>query len=244
MGGKAMALIRCSECGKEFSSKASACPNCGCPTSEMNINPKEDESPAEDLSAIWKTVPSKVSAPAAPAHPHVTQKVSAVKIDEANHMFQINGTVPTNGKKTGIIGKSFKGIMAVSTMGLSLAAEKMISGGKKAGTNKWFPFSALISYELLEDDSLVTSGGVGQALIGGAVFGGAGAVAGAITGKRTQKKKVESLYIKVTLNDFNTPCILIPLITKPMKTSSKEYQVAFEESHKILSVLDVIAHNS
>lgn len=120
----------------------------------------------------------------------------------------------------------------------------MISGGKKAGTNKWFPFSALISYELLEDDSLVTSGGVGQALIGGAVFGGAGAVAGAITGKRTQKKKVESLYIKVTLNDFNTPCILIPLITKPMKTSSKEYQVAFEESHKILSVLDVIAHNS
>ena len=30
-----MALIRCSECGKEFSDKAVACPNCGCPTSEM-----------------------------------------------------------------------------------------------------------------------------------------------------------------------------------------------------------------
>ena len=30
-----MALIRCSECGKEFSDKAAACPNCGCPTSEM-----------------------------------------------------------------------------------------------------------------------------------------------------------------------------------------------------------------
>ena len=79
-----MALIKCTECGKEFSDKASACPNCGCPTSEMNINPKEDESPADDLSAIWKTVLSKVSAPAAPAKPHVTQKVSAVKIDEAN----------------------------------------------------------------------------------------------------------------------------------------------------------------
>ena len=159
-------------------------------------------------------------------------------------MFQINGTIPTNGKKTGIIGKSFKGLMAVSTMGMSLAAEKMISGGKaKAGTNKWFPFSALVSYDLLEDDSLVTSGGVGQALIGGAVFGGAGAIAGAITGKKTQKKKIESLYIKVTLNDFNIPCILIPLITKPTKTSSKEYQTIFEEAHKILSVLDVISHN-
>lgn len=30
-----MALIKCIECGKEFSDKATACPNCGCPTSEM-----------------------------------------------------------------------------------------------------------------------------------------------------------------------------------------------------------------
>lgn len=30
-----MALITCSECGKEFSDKAPVCPNCGCPTSEV-----------------------------------------------------------------------------------------------------------------------------------------------------------------------------------------------------------------
>lgn len=30
-----MALITCTECGKEFSDKAPACPNCGCPTSEV-----------------------------------------------------------------------------------------------------------------------------------------------------------------------------------------------------------------
>ena len=30
-----MALIKCIECGKQFSDKAAACPNCGCPTSEM-----------------------------------------------------------------------------------------------------------------------------------------------------------------------------------------------------------------
>lgn len=30
-----MALVRCSECGKEFSNKAAACPNCGCPISEV-----------------------------------------------------------------------------------------------------------------------------------------------------------------------------------------------------------------
>ena len=36
---------------------------------------------------------------------------------------------------------------------------------------------------------------------------------------------------------------MIPLITKPTKTNSKEYQAAFSEAHKILSTLDVIAHN-
>lgn len=26
-----MAMIKCAECGKEFSDRANACPNCGCP---------------------------------------------------------------------------------------------------------------------------------------------------------------------------------------------------------------------
>lgn len=30
-----MALIICTECSKEFSNKAAACPNCGCPTEEV-----------------------------------------------------------------------------------------------------------------------------------------------------------------------------------------------------------------
>lgn len=29
-----MALVRCSDCGKEVSDKAKACPNCGCPISK------------------------------------------------------------------------------------------------------------------------------------------------------------------------------------------------------------------
>lgn len=30
-----MALIKCTECGKEFSDRASACPNCGCPIRDV-----------------------------------------------------------------------------------------------------------------------------------------------------------------------------------------------------------------
>lgn len=33
-----MALIICNECGKEFSDKAAACPNCGCPTNNYKTN--------------------------------------------------------------------------------------------------------------------------------------------------------------------------------------------------------------
>ena len=32
-----MALIKCEECGKEFSNKANACPNCACPNVSKNI---------------------------------------------------------------------------------------------------------------------------------------------------------------------------------------------------------------
>ena len=49
-----MALIKCSECGKEISDKAAACPNCGCPISEMNVTPidssRPDENPVGNIS--------------------------------------------------------------------------------------------------------------------------------------------------------------------------------------------------
>lgn len=33
-----MALIKCSECGKEISDRAASCPNCGCPVQKMMSN--------------------------------------------------------------------------------------------------------------------------------------------------------------------------------------------------------------
>lgn len=37
-----MSLIKCPECGKEVSDKASACPNCGCPLSSPNSTPTQN----------------------------------------------------------------------------------------------------------------------------------------------------------------------------------------------------------
>lgn len=47
-----MSLIKCPECGKEISSKASSCPNCGCPSDEwMNIESEEADKIEPENSA-------------------------------------------------------------------------------------------------------------------------------------------------------------------------------------------------
>ena len=33
-----MSLIKCNECGKEYSDKAEICPNCGCPNKKRKVN--------------------------------------------------------------------------------------------------------------------------------------------------------------------------------------------------------------
>ena len=220
-----MALINCPECGKEISDKASACPKCGCPIDNIALPTHIEPKQAYPISC--------------------SRKIGPVQIDERNKMFRINGSIPVNGKKDGVGKTVFKGMMALSTMGMSVAAEKIVGGGnkQKVGNKMWCNFSDLINYDLLEDDSVITSGGVGQALVGGALFGAVGAITGGITATRKSKKKVESLIIKVTLNNFNCPCLMIPLITKSTKTNSKEYSNAFNLAHQILSALDVITHN-
>ena len=65
-----MALINCSECGKEISDRATACPHCGCPlTTEKEI--KKSSIPTENISVTY----NKVS----PAKPAKTKLQSSKK---------------------------------------------------------------------------------------------------------------------------------------------------------------------
>ena len=43
-----MAMIKCTECGKEMSDKATVCPNCGCPIEEIKAKLGEIESEREE----------------------------------------------------------------------------------------------------------------------------------------------------------------------------------------------------
>ena len=206
----------CANCGKEV--EGNFCSNCGAPVSPVNS--------VTEVDAPKSYLADKTFGP--------------VKIDTANRMFQINGRVLQHENKGNPL---VKGVLAMSTLGASLLVGKALSG-KKIGSKNWYKFDDLVSYELIEDDATITKGGLGMALIGGFAFGGVGAIVGGITGRKVQKKRVESLFIRVTLNNFDSPLIIIPIIAKPVKTNSKEYTVAFKQAYEILSIFDVITHNS
>lgn len=57
---------------------------------------------------------------------------------------------------------------------------------------------------------------------------------------RPQDKKVHKLFIKITVNDINTPLIMIKLINVPVREFSSNYKVAFKLSEEILSLLNII----
>ena len=168
-----------------------------------------------------------------------TQKLDCLQVDSANKMFKVEGQSSDafQKKKGGFL----KTAMAISTYGLSKIAEKAIKSSKE----KTYNFSDLHSFELLEDDSTVTSGGTGLALAATALTGSyvAGAVGG-IVGKKKTKKVIESMIVKLNVNDFDCPCIMIPLITKSTKVGSNEYKEAYNQAQKIVSMLDLITHNN
>lgn len=79
---------------------------------------------------------------------------------------------------------------------------------------KEVPFDQIISVEILEDNTLLSSKSttrtVGGALLGGALAGGAGMVVGGLSGDSAQKKKVSKVSVKIKIRDYSTPSLLIP----------------------------------
>lgn len=171
------------------------------------------------------------------------KKIENITIDEENKKFKMDKVVVPNSKKRGCLSKLF--LRSIT----SIFYPFFKKDGKK--NTDWFSFDDLVSYELIQNDDVVVTGGVGKAVVGGAVmtalagslWGMTGAVVGGVTGKRKQSKKVNYLAIRITLNSFDFPCCFIYLIEKPTKSNSKEYKKVIENAQLILSTLDLITHH-
>lgn len=103
-----------------------------------------------------------------------------------------------------------------------------------------YDFDEIIEYELLEDGDSIIKGGMGRALVGGLLLGRTGAIVGGVTGEKKSKKIINSLKIKITVNDFKNPTVYINLINTKTKADSFVYKSIYDTAQQILSTFSLI----
>ena len=156
---------------------------------------------------------------------NASKTMGDVSIDTVHGLFKVRRASAQLPKKSGALMKTAKALAAVSTAGASVAIEYAMKPD-----NHIFRFEEIRSFDLMQDDSAVISGGVGAAVAGGLLLGGVGAIVGSNVGKRKQRKVVENLFLKINFKSLDFPCVIIPYIDKPVKVSSNDYKKAF--SHR------------
>lgn len=95
------------------------------------------------------------------------------------------------------------------------------------------------SYELIEDGESISSGGLGSAAIGGMLFGGSGAIVGALAGNKSTDY-INSLRIKINMSDLDCPVVYIHLIKYKTKKNSMAYKYEIQKADVIISSLNTI----
>ena len=198
-----MALIICPDCGREISSRATACPHCGCPINADTLAETFTEEVPEEEGSFTDEALAKVGDFAAGAFNKMKEvasykRVGALEIDEPNRRFRIVKTASKDG--TGM--KLLKGTAALYTMGLSLAAE----AAYKASKREWYSFDDLISYSVsMENERQRVSSG-------SRVGWGRGFSTRQHTS--TTKNVTNSCSIILQMNSLDEPVIEIPILTK------------------------------
>ena len=101
------------------------------------------------------------------------------------------------------------------------------------------PFSDINGCEIIVDSEV--KGGVGRAIVGGFLAGGAGAVVGATTAK----KKTSSYQVVIYKKTIQDPSLVITLINSETDVSSIEYQDAVTFAYKVnASIKAIIEQNA
>ena len=99
-------------------------------------------------------------------------------------------------------------------------------------------FSDILHSEIVQDNSTIMGGGIGRAIAGGIIAGGAGAIVGATT--RKSKDVVSDLRIKITTTNISNPLITVKLITSQTEKSSSLYQQCIEFAEEVQATIESI----
>lgn len=102
-----------------------------------------------------------------------------------------------------------------------------------------YSFDQVFDFELIEDGETLSKGGVGRAIVGGALLGGVGAVVGGITGKKN-KKVCSKMYIRIGINNDVENNLNIYLINTNTKTNGIIYNSLKKLANDIITYLSQI----
>ena len=117
---------------------------------------------------------------------------------------------------------------------------------KKEYYNSWeyalLKYSQIVSFDLIENGSSIASGGLGRAVVGGLLFGGAGAIVGAVT--RSYNELCTDLSIKITVKDYSAPAVYVHLVSSGgIMKNSTQYKEYIKIAQDILSKLQIITNS-
>jgi hypothetical protein len=105
-------------------------------------------------------------------------------------------------------------------------------------------YRALLSSEVVEDGETITktsrSSQLGGALVGGVLFGGAGAIVGALTGSKRSAQKVRKVELRIVLNDPASPLFVLSFQDTEHKSGSLVHQIASKAAQEWQARIDVL----
>lgn len=107
-----------------------------------------------------------------------------------------------------------------------------------------YNLSDILEFEYIEDSTSQVKGGLGSALVGGALFGGVGAIVGGVTGTKNTKKVVNEMKIKFVIKgDIPTVDYLSIKNVSSVKSDSQQYKTYIKRLHEILAILNYATPN-
>ncbi len=109
---------------------------------------------------------------------------------------------------------------------------------KKIDNSYVFDYNEIIGYELIDDSGSVMKGGLGKAIVGGALLGPVGAIAGGTSKKISQV--CTRLELVITTKNVDYPTVKIYYLSGETSKTSITYINCIDNAQKIISKVNMI----
>ena len=157
--------------------KTENCLNCGAEMKGREISPLKVEGGLHLCKECYNKLFDNIQ------HPKELHKINAEQLREKLHKIAMDEEECAAFQAT----KKVMDFFYLDESQNKFAIPTRSAFGKVKGM-KVYKCQDILDFELLEDGNSVIKGGLGRAVVGGALFGGVGAIVGGTTGGRKQKK--------------------------------------------------------